>query len=68
MEGYETSPRGKVTGEAMLINIHAELPTRKIAIEQIRYTLVLRDVSNLRKYERSMPGYTMELKGNHAHF
>ena len=41
---------------------------KKVANPVIKYKLVLLEVSNLLRYENNMPGNTMEVKGNQAHF
>lgn len=52
----------------MLTNTQAIPPNRKRTVEVTRYTLVFLEESNLLRYDSSMPGNTMDVIGNHAHF
>lgn len=68
MHGSEMSPKGKVTLLGMLTNTQAIPPNKKSTVEVTRYTRVFLEESNLLKYESSIPGNTMEVMGNQAHF
>lgn len=68
IQGSKTSPKGKLKGLTKLINIQAIPPIKKVTTAKTRYKVVFLEESNLLKNENSIPGYIIELKGNHAHF
>lgn len=68
MQGYEMSPKGKVTFAGILTNTHATPPIKNSIAEVTKYTWVFREESNLLKYDISIPGNITDVMGNHAHF
>lgn len=68
MQGSDINPKGKVTLLGMLTNTQAMPPNKNSTVAVIRYTLVFLEESNLLKYDSNIPGNTIEVIGNHAHF